>query len=209
MTLVDNLIKNKILRTPEIIAAFRKIKRIDFLPPELALSADLDEALPIGYGQTNSQPYTVAFMFEKLLPCPGDKILDVGCGSGWTTALAAEIVGEKGRVYGVEVIPELSKLAETNIAKYDFTGSGRVKIILGDGRLGLPGEAPFDKIIVSAATAEIPQQLTAQLKIGGRMIIPLGRKFNIQSLSLIEKKAGGELKQTDFPGFVFVPLIKQ
>lgn len=208
MTLIDSLIRDKILKTPEIIAAFKQIKRADFLPLELVASADLDEALPIGYGQTNSQPFTVAFMFEKIKPQSGDRILDVGCGSGWTAALAAEIVGQQGRVYGVEVVPALSKLAETNVGKYDFIASGRVKIYSGDGRLGLPGEAPFDKIIVSAASADIPAALAEQLKTGGRMILPIGRDFRIQSLALIEKTAGGELKRTDFPGFVFVPLIK-
>jgi len=207
MSLIDDL-KDKILRTPEIISAFRKIKRADFLPPELASSADFNEPLPIGYGQTNSQPFTVAFMLEKLQPSPGDRILDVGCGSGWTTALAAEIVGKRGRIYGIEIVPELKKLAETNLKKYDFISSGRVKIFLGDGRLGLPRHAPFDKIIVSAATAEIPKSLLQQLKIGGRMILPLGGEFRVQALALIEKTAGGKLRRTDFPGFVFVPLIK-
>jgi len=207
MSLIDDLIKDKILRTPEIISAFKKIKRADFLPAELLSLADLNEPLSIGYGQTNSQPFTVAFMLEKLQPKPGDRILDVGCGSGWTTALAAEIVGKRGRIYGIEIVPELKKLAETNLKKYDFISSGRVKIFLGDGRLGLPEAAPFDKIIVSAATAEIPKPLLKQLKIGGRMILPLGGEFRVQALALIEKTAGGKLRQTDFPGFVFVPLI--
>jgi len=208
MSLIDSLVKEKILQTPEIISAFKMIRRADFLPPDLAASAELDEALPIGYGQTNSQPYTVAFMLEKLQPKPGDRILDVGCGSGWTTALAAEIVGEQGSVYGVEIVPELMKLAEANVAKYGFIKSARVKIYLGDGRYGLPALAPFDKIIVSAATAVLPAPLGEQLKYGGRMILPIGRENSAQSLVLVEKTASGRLQQTAFPGFVFVPLIK-
>jgi protein-L-isoaspartate(D-aspartate) O-methyltransferase len=208
MSLVDKLIEDAILKTPVIISAFKKIRRVDFLPARLAPSADLDEPLPIGHGQTNSQPFTVAFMMEKLQPRPGDRILDVGCGSGWTSALLAEIVGKKGRVYGIEVVPELAKLAETNIKKYDFTATGRVKIFTGDGRCGLEGFAPFDKISVSAATEKIPEPLLAQLKIGGRMILPLGRQSKVQALVLIEKIEDGELKRTEFPGFMFVPLIK-
>ena len=207
MTIVEDLIKNKILQTPDIISAFRKISRAVFLPPQMASLAELDEPLSIGQGQTNSQPFTVAFMFEKLQPNLGDRILDVGCGSGWTTALAAEIAGARGRVYGIEIISELLKAAEINLKKYDYVTSGRAKLFLGDGRLGLPGKAPFDKIIVSAATEEIPKLLLEQLKIGGRMILPLGRVSGVQSLALIEKRAGGKLKRTDFPGFVFVPLI--
>ena len=207
MPLIDKLIEDNVLITPKIISAFKKIKRADFLPTELIAASDLDEPLPIGYGQTNSQPFTVAFMFEKLQPEPGDKILDIGCGTGWTTALAAEIVGRKGSVCGMEIVPELKIAAENNLKKFDNFFSRRVKFFLGDGRLGLPEFAPFDKIMVSAASAQIPPPLLEQLKIGGRLILPIGEEFSIQSLVLIQKTAA-EIKRTNFPGFVFVPLIK-
>ena len=107
MALIDSLIKEGWLKTPRIIKAFREVKRVDFLPKEIKDLAELNEALSIGYGQTISQPLVVAFMLELLQPQPGDKILDVGSGSGWTTALLAQIVGQKGKVIAIDIIPEL------------------------------------------------------------------------------------------------------
>ena len=149
--LIDSLIKDGWLKTPAIIEAFRKIKRVDFLPKDLEGLAELNEALPIDCGQTISQPLTVAFMLEQLQPQLGDKILDVGAGSGWTTALLAEIVGEKGKVVAIEVVPELAEFGRANVAKYNFIEKGTVEVICADGSKGYEREAPFDKIMVSAS----------------------------------------------------------
>lgn len=202
MTLVDYLIKNHTLKTPRIINAFKKIKRIDFLPDHLKDLAELDEALPIGWGQTISQPTVVAFMLELLQPKEGEKILDVGFGSGWTTALLAEIVGKKGKVFGIEIIPEVFDFGKKNISKYNFLEKGRVKLILGDGSKGYPESAPFDKILVSASAKECPPALKRDLKIGGRLVIPIR-----QSLFLFKKIKENEFEKEEFPGFLFVPLV--
>ncbi len=120
MPLIDNLIKEGWLKTPRIIKAFREIKREDFLPDEVKDLAEVDTAMPIGLGQTISQPLTVAFMLELLQPDVGENILDIGSGSGWTTALFSYIVGEKGKVYAIEIIPKLKEFGEKNTAKYSF-----------------------------------------------------------------------------------------
>lgn len=181
MTLIDSLIEDGWLKTPRIIEAFRKIQRVDFLPaspvggPEdLKDLAELNEALPIGYGQTISQPLVVAFMLEQLQPQRGDKILDIGSGSGWTTALLAEIVGGKGRVVAVDIIPELVESGKKNVEKYNFVEKGIVEFICADGSKGYKKEAPFDKILVSATAERLSPAWKEQLKIGGRIVAPIG-----------------------------------
>ena len=203
MKLVEKLIKQKYLKTPEIISAFRKIKRIDFLPEELKQFAELNGPLPIGYEQTISQPLTVAIMLELLQPKKGDNILDIGAGSGWTTALLSEIVGKSGKVYGIELIRELKEFGEKNTENYNFVKKGIVKFIYGDGSKGLPEKAPFDKILVSASADKISSELKEQLKINGRLVIPVKN-----SVFLIIKKSD-RFEEEEFPGFSFVPLIKE
>ncbi len=193
--------------TFKITRAFKKIKREDFLLPEDKSKAKINAALPIGHGQTISQPATVAFMLELLQPKAGDKILDVGSGSGWTTALLAEIVGKRGKVYGIERILELKNFSEQNMSKYNFIKKGRVIIIHGNGYAGLPEYAPFDKILVSAAAVKTPPQLLAQLKVKGKMVIPIGKQYKNQEIVLYEKTGKNKFKIEHFPGFVFVPLL--
>ncbi len=209
MPLVDDLIKQSYLKTPEIINAFRKIKRDDFVLPQNKDAAEINAPLPIGCGQTISQPLTVAFMMELLQPRAGDKILDVGSGSGWTTAILAEIAGEKGKVYGVEVIPELKEFGEKNISKYNFIKKGIARYFCADGRAGLPDYAPFDKVLVSAAAEETPQKLLEQLKEGGRLVIPIGGQYQPHDIVLIEKQDQNKFTEKRFPGFVFVPLVRE
>ena len=204
MSLIDSLIQEGWLKNPKIIEAFQKIKRIDFLPEEIKNLAELNEALAIGWGQTISQPLVVAFMVELLQPKIGDKILDIGSGSGWTTALLAEIVGEKGKVTAIEVIPELKEFGEKNVAKYNFIKKGVTKFICADGSKGYQKEAPFDKILASAAAREIPQTWKDQLKIGGKIVSPVG-----SSIWLLIKKSENEFEKTEYPGFAFVPLIEK
>jgi protein-L-isoaspartate(D-aspartate) O-methyltransferase len=209
MNLLDELIELNYLKTPTIISAFKKIKRQDFVLPGDELKAEINSPLSIGFGQTISQPLTVAFMMEKLNPETGDRILDVGSGSGWTTALLSEIVGETGKVIGLERIKELKLFSEKNLAKYNFIKKGIARVVLGDGWEGLPEEAPFDKIIVSAAAFEIPEALIDQLKINGRLVIPIGFEHETQDIVIITKIDNNKFNEERHHGFIFVPLIKK
>jgi protein-L-isoaspartate(D-aspartate) O-methyltransferase len=204
MSLINSLIQEEWLKTPRIIEAFKKIKRIDFLPEDMKDLAELNEALPIGFGQTISQPLVVAFMLEQLQPEAGDKILDIGSGSGWTTALLGEIVGEKGRVIAIEVMPELKEFGEKNVARYNFIEKGIVEFICADGLKGYEREAPFDKILVSATAVRVPETWKKQIKIGGRIVTPMN-----SSIWLFVKKSKSEFEEKEYRGFVFVPLISK
>ena len=166
---------------------------------EYQAEANENYPLPIGFGQTISQPFTVAFMLKLLSPQEGDKVLDVGCGSGWTTALLANLVGKTGKVFGVEIIPELVEFGRKNLAKYNFPNA---EIVQAGAELGLPSEAPFDRILVSAAAEEIPETLLRQLKAPGVMVLPV-KNVIVQ----IKKDATGEISKKEFPGFAFVPLV--
>ena len=204
MALIDDLVKKKWLKTPEIISAFRKIKRVDFMPRDSEDLAEIDEAMPIGYGQTISQPLVVAFMLELLEPKAGEKILDVGSGSGWTSALLSEIAGEKGKVIALELLPELKEFGEKNAAKYSFVEKGIVEFVCCDGSKGYEKEAPFDKILAPASARRLPEAWKKQLKIGGRIVTPIN-----SSIFLFTKKSEKELEEKEYPGFVFVPLIEK
>lgn len=197
--LVNKLIHDGYLKTDRIIKAFQKVNRADFLPKELEFDAEADVPLPIGYGQTISQPATVAFMLELLQPQNNDKILDIGAGSGWQTALLCELVGPKGRVFSIERIKELKEFGEKNVKKYNYKN---VKFMLGDGYKGLKKYAPFDKIIVAAESLELSPAWKEQLKINGRIVAPLK-----QNLAIADKISNDEFKIKEYPGFLFVPLI--
>jgi len=230
MSLIDDLIGGGWLKDDRIVSAFTKIKRVDFMTPGMEDLAQLNEALPIGYGQTISQPLVVAFMIELLEPKEGEKFLDVGSGSGWTTALLAELVGEMGKVVAVELIPELKTFGESNVGKYDFIKRGIAQFICGDGSKGCEKQAPFDKILASASIRsvkneipnqgkedksssspfagaregkEIPPAWKDQLKIGGRIVAPID-----SSIWLFVKKNETEFEETEYPGFVFVPFVE-
>jgi len=201
---VSNLINQGVLKTPWVIEAFEKINRADFVPLELKNEAYINEPLYIGNGQTISQPYTVAFMIELLNLEPGNKIFEIGFGSGWQTAILAEIVGGTGKVFAVERIRELFEFGTQNISKYNFIKKGIVKTILGDATEGLEQYAPFDRIIAAASGEDIPETWLNELKIGGRLVAPIKK-----SIWLYIKKSEKEFDKQEFPGFVFVPLINE
>jgi protein-L-isoaspartate(D-aspartate) O-methyltransferase len=201
--LINSLIKQGYLKSDILIEAFFNIERREFLPPELEDQAEANIALPIGYGQTISQPLTVAFMLELLDPRAGQKILDVGSGSGWATALLSFVVGEKGKVVALERIKELIDFGKKNVQKFGFCEKGIAEFYESDGSNGFPKEAPFDRILVSASAKEIPPALKEQLKIGGKLVIPIG-----QNLCYLEKKDENNFYEEKFPGFEFVPLMK-
>lgn len=202
-TFVSDLIKQGVLKTPAIIDAFKKIDRADFVLPNLKEQAYINEPLPIGEGQTISQPYTVAFMIELLQPEAGDKIFEIGFGSGWQTALLAEIVGKSGKIYAVERISVLYRFGRKNIAKYGFIKNGTIKMIGGDATLGLKRHSPFDKIIAAASAKDLPKEWLKELKVDGRLVAPTKN-----SIWLFIKKSEKDFKKQEFPGFVFVPLVK-
>lgn len=214
--LVNYLIKIGELKTPRIIKAFKKVDRKNFVPDEFKDSAYLDTPLPIGRGQTISQPRVVAFMLELLEPKPGEKILDVGSGSGWQTGLLAELVGREGKVVAIERIEELFKMAKENLSSFfrikpsRFSSStsgvegGVIELVLGDGSKGYPDQSPYDKIIAGAASQKVSPAWKNQLKTGGIMVFPLG-----QSVWRLEKMSDSEFKKEEYPGFVFVPLIEK
>lgn len=203
--LARNLKKLGVLKSPEIIAAFLANDRRKFVPAEFARFAYEDMPLPIGARQTISQPYTVAFMLELLAPRSGQKILDIGAGSGWTAALLAHIAGPDGKVYALEVVPELYQFAKANLAEFDYPN---LELRQESGWNGWPAAAPFDRILVSAAAPEVPEELKKQLAVGGRLVIPVGPGF-MQSVKLIQKAAGAKFSENNYPGFAFVPFVKK
>jgi protein-L-isoaspartate(D-aspartate) O-methyltransferase len=201
--LIKKLISDGYLKSSRIISAFRKIRRQDFLPEEFKSEAAVNYPLPIGYNQTISQPLTVAFMLELLAVKSGDQVLDVGSGSGWQTAMLAELVGPAGRVIAIERIPELKKFGERNVGKYGYLN---VQFICGDGTKGHQPEAPYDRIVVAAAAeVGIPDILLKQLKVGGRLVIPVG-KYE-QNMVVMDKVSPTDFKERRYPGFQFVPLV--
>ncbi len=199
--LVRNLKNSGVLKTAQLVEAFLKVDRKDFVPENLKDLAYVDEALPIGESQTISQPYTVAFMLELLEPRSGETIMDVGYGSGWTTALLAHIVGPNGKVYAFERVPELCDFGEKNVSKYPDL---RKRIIFNcrDASTGVSGEK-FDGIIVAAEVLEVPGAWREQLKIGGRLVYPRGGAVFKEV-----KKDENNFLVEKYPGFVFVPFIK-
>jgi protein-L-isoaspartate(D-aspartate) O-methyltransferase len=181
-----------------VLDAMAKVPREEFVAPESRVASYEDGPLPIGYGQTISQPYIVAFMTEQLRPKSSDRVLEVGTGSGYQAAILAELVSE---VYSIEIVEPLAKNAEATLQRLGYKN---VHIKFGDGYKGWPETAPFDAIIVTCAPDKVPQSLVDQLKEGGRMVIPVGDRF-AQQLYLLEKK-NGQLKQSATLPVRFVPM---
>jgi protein-L-isoaspartate(D-aspartate) O-methyltransferase len=197
--MVATQIEARGVENPRVLEAMRVVPRHLFIPERFRASAYEDRALPIGRGQTISQPYIVAVMTELLEPEPGDRVLEVGTGSGYQAAVLSGLVE---RVYTIEIIPELAAGARTLLAE---RGYRNVVVVTGDGYKGLPQEAPFDGILVTAAPEEVPPPLLAQLAPGGRLVIPVGGVD--QYLKVLERTAEGVEVRTLFP-VRFVPLVR-
>ncbi|MEF3192325.1 MAG: protein-L-isoaspartate O-methyltransferase [Campylobacterales bacterium] len=197
--LIADLCASGVLRTLEIIEAFEACDRRLFLPNLPPHELYGDYPIPIGEGQTNSQPTTVAIMLEMLQPHQADTVLDIGSGSGWTTALLSHIVGQEGSVIGVEIRPELVALGRRNLLRAGVTNAQITEAF--PGIIGFPGRK-FDKILVSASAPSFPYELLEQIKPGGRIVLPIGH-----SLWSIDLDTSGNLRQFELPGFSFVPLI--
>ncbi|MDD5084287.1 MAG: protein-L-isoaspartate O-methyltransferase [Candidatus Moranbacteria bacterium] len=201
--LVNNLMHHGYLRSDAVIDAFWGISRIEFIPEYLSSESEADVPLPIGCGQTISQPRTVALMLELLQPKESQIILDVGSGSGWTSALLAYIVGKKGKIIAIERLHEIFEFGKKNIDKFGYVSDGTVECYEGDGYLGDEAHAPYDRILVSAMVDEIPEALKRQLKVGGIMVIPVHN-----DIWYIEKRGEDNFYKEEFPGFSFVPLVQ-
>ena len=185
----------------EVLAALGRVERHLFVPPEQARYAYENRPLPIGHGQTISQPYIVALMTDLLEPDENDVVLEVGTGSGYQAAVLAELVDH---VYSIEIIEALAESARARLA---HLGYDNVTTKLGDGYYGWEEHAPFDSIIVTAAASHVPPPLIEQLKPGGRMVIPVGGRFMTQLLLLLEKGDDGEIVTRQIGAVRFVPLI--
>jgi protein-L-isoaspartate(D-aspartate) O-methyltransferase len=191
------------LKSGALERALRAVPRHNFVPKRSEEQAYIDEPLPIGEGQTISQPSTVAAMTEALDVRPGQKILEVGTGSGWQAALLAKMAGKEGFVWTVE---RLNGLAETARRNLENAAIKNVKVRVGDGSLGLKEGAPYDRIIVTAACPDIPRPLVEQLKVGGKMVLPIGDLYT-QEMVLVEKVREGSITRKSLGGFRFVPLV--
>jgi protein-L-isoaspartate(D-aspartate) O-methyltransferase len=188
---------------PRIPEAMRRVPRHAFVPPELAVRAYEDRPLPIGYGQTISQPFIVALMTDMLRTAPAQVVLEVGTGSGYQAAVLASLVRA---VHSIEIITPLADTAEQRLRR---TGHANVTVHRGDGYYGVPEAAPFDGIMVTAAATGIPPPLLGQLRPGGRMVIPVGSGFTLQHLVLVEKLPDGRVRTRQMLPVTFVPLVRR
>lgn len=202
--LVNSLIRNGFLKSPSIIDAFKKVPRHEFVPEGIKNFAYEDRPQPIGKSQTISAPSMIAIMMESLDFAPGQRVLEIGAGSGYNAALVAEVVGPKGEVFTIERVPELAKSAERNLKK---TGYGRVKVVVGDGSLGYEEGAPWDRILVTACAPDISKPLIKQLKIGGKIGAPIGHYYMSQMWTTVEKTGEEQLRTRECCPCAFVPLV--
>jgi protein-L-isoaspartate(D-aspartate) O-methyltransferase len=199
--MVQHQIVARGVRDPDVIKAMLKVPRHSFVPMARRAYSYEDYPLPIGEGQTISQPYIVAYMTEALDLRPGDRVLEVGTGSGYQAAILAELVKE---VYTIEIVEKLGKRARQTLDRLGYTN---IHVRIGDGYKGWPDKSPFDAVIVTCAPEKVPRALIEQLNEGGRMIIPVGRSGGVQKLVKAVKK-GGRLKTEDVMYVRFVPMVK-
>jgi protein-L-isoaspartate(D-aspartate) O-methyltransferase len=200
--MVETQIRPRGVSDPAVLQAMERVPRHVFVPPEYVHQAYADYPLPIGRGQTISQPYIVALMTEMLHLSPESSVLEVGTGCGYQAAVLAEIARQ---VYTVEIIADLAEEAGRRLAEL---GYANVHVRHGDGYDGWPEYAPYDGIIVTAAAPEVPPPLVEQLADGGRLVIPVGLHLGVQDLWLLEKQ-GERVVRTNYGGVLFVPLVRQ
>jgi protein-L-isoaspartate(D-aspartate) O-methyltransferase len=189
------------IRDERVLAAVAQIPRERFVPDDLLAQAEDDRPLPIGHGQTISQPFIMAYMTERLHLAGNERVLEVGTGSGYQTAILAHLAEE---VFSVEIVPDLAARARALLQ--ERLGLANVRLRTGDGSAGWPEEAPFDRVIVTAAAEAVPPALVGQLAPGGRMILPVGADPWAQVLRVVDRAPDGALTETDLLGVRFVPL---
>ncbi len=197
--MVETQIAARGVANPRVLDAMRAVPRHLFVPPAYREAAYADSPLPIGQGQTISQPYIVALMTELLEVAPSDRVLEVGTGSGYQAAILAKLARE---VISVERIPEVSRMAEENLLR---VGIRNVQLVNGDGTEGYPEKAPYDGILVTAATPSVPEPLVEQLAEAGRLVAPVGARDLQELVRLV--KSGGRISRSSHGGVVFVPLL--
>ena len=197
--MVERQLRARGIDNPKVLAAMGRVPRHEFVPVPLRGSAYGDHPLPIGHGQTISQPYIVAFMTEALKPAPTDRVLEIGTGSGYQAAVLAELVA---KVYTIEIVAPLGERARVDLARLRYEN---VQVRIGDGYEGWPANAPFDAIIVTCSPEHVPAPLVQQLRDGGRMIIPVGDARSGQELYLLEKRGNRVEKRAVLP-VRFVPM---
>jgi protein-L-isoaspartate(D-aspartate) O-methyltransferase len=202
--MVETQIVPRGIRDPRVLAAMREVPRERFVPPGWQESAYADAALPIEAGQTISQPSTVAWMLEAARIPKGGRVLEVGCGSGYAAAVLARIVGDQGAVFAIERHAALAEQARRRFAE---PGLGPIEVRCGDGTLGWPEAAPFDAIVVSAGGPEVPATLLSQVRVGGRLVMPVGRDQRSQELVVVERRGASEWHRESLGRVQFVPLI--
>jgi len=203
LAMVADQIASRGVKDARVLDAMRAVPRHEFVPLSIRGDAHADSPLPIGYGQTISQPYIVALMTELARPSPADRALEVGTGSGYQAAVLSRLVA---KVFSVELVDPLAQSAAATLRRL---GYANVTVRSGDGYLGWPEEAPFDIILVTAAPEAVPPALVAQLRPGGRLVVPVGRVWDVQDLQLIEKDAAGRVKTRSVIPVRFVPLVKK
>ncbi len=187
---------------PRVLDAMRAVPRHEFVPGAMRDDAYGDSPLAIGFGQTISQPYIVALMTELAKPSPGDRALEVGTGSGYQAAVLSRLVAH---VFTIELLEPLARSAASTLQRL---GYANITVRSGDGYLGWPEQAPFDIILVTAAPEEVPAALVAQLKPGGRLIVPVGPRYDVQDLRVMVKDQAGHVTTRSVIPVRFVPLVK-
>lgn len=200
--MVREQMESRDIRNREVLRAIRAVPRHLFVPPNLRSMAYADHPVPIGYSQTISQPYIVALMTQMLEPEKGHKALEIGTGSGYQAAVLSPLVKQ---VYTIEIVPELARSAGALLMQL---GCKNVTVRQGDGYRGWPEEAPFDRIILTAAPPEVPQALLDQLKPGGRLVAPVGGSVFDQELVVIDKGADGKIHRNPGIPVRFVPMVR-
>lgn len=203
--LVKRLSEYGYIKSENVRHAMEKVPREEFLPEENRYYAYNDQPLPIGKGQTISAPHMVAMICEKLELEEGMKVLEIGTGFGYNAAVISEAMNKKGHVYSIERIDYLAKLAEENLKRTGYNEN--VTVIIGDGTLGYGKEAPYDRVYGTASAPFVPEPLKKQLKVGGKLLIPVGEQAYFQDLICIVKESETEFKEKSLGGVAFVPMI--
>ena len=201
--MIKNQLQSRVIRDDAVLEVMRSVERHNFVPENYRDRAYSDGPLPIGHGQTISQPYIVAFMTEQLQVSSQHKILEIGTGSGYQAAILGELAKH---VFTIEIIPELAEGAKNILNHLSYKN---ITVRAGDGYKGWPEEAPFERIMVTAAPTEVPQELLDQLAPGGRMILPVGAQFSVQYLWVIEKDDQGTVTKEKILPVRFVPMVKE
>jgi protein-L-isoaspartate(D-aspartate) O-methyltransferase len=201
LDMVERQIRQRGVVDPRVLDAMRSVPRERFVPADAVASAYDDSPLSIGFGQTISQPYIVAYMSEALAVQPGHKVLEIGTGSGYQAAVLGRLARE---VYTIEIVPELARRAGATLRELGF---GNVQVREGDGYAGWPEHAPFDRIMVTAAPDQIPKPLLEQLAPGGRLVIPVGAQGREQWMTIVDKTSSGTVERRTIP-VLFVPFTR-